>query len=384
MKRRWKVLIGLILLLLALAVLNAFAANRETQPARVTVEGGEILELPGGALQVLDVAPSEPPASTEGGGENDPSALPLPPIVLIHGYTGSINWWQEVIPLLSRHHRVIAFDLLGHGGSAKPSSGYTVAGQADLIAQALNELGVEGAVLVGHSLGGTIAVAVTERASELVDRLVIIGMAPSVGEYGDLSLLSKISRLPVLGQAIKRITPDPLARRGLEQGFAPGFPVPDFALEDLRRMTFPAYHDWPDANRSFTDESPLDDRIESSFVPLLAIFGAEDQIFNARTSLSAYAALEGAQTELIEGVGHSPMVEAPERTAELLEAFATPPPAPEAGEAEPTPELAQPRSRNEDPPASNRQSRSAHPRQPSARQRQRRQAERPRASQSPG
>lgn len=373
MKRRWKILAGLVGLLLALAVLNAFAANRETQPARVTVEGAEILELPGGSLQILDV-PADQPAA-------DPDA-PSPPIVLIHGYTGSIRWWQETIPLLAQNHRVIAVDLLGHGGSAKPSSGYTVPGQADLIAQALGELEVEGAIMVGHSLGATVAVAVAEQASQLVDRLVIIGMAPSIGEYGDLNLLSRISRLPVLGQAIKRLMPDPLARHGLEQGFAPGFPVPDFAVDDVRRMTYPPYHDWPVANSSFTDEQPLDQRIEGAFVPLLAIFGAEDQIFDARTSLSAYAALEGAQTELMEGIGHSPMVEAPEETAALIEAFAAPP-------QEETPAAAErdesnlPRSRTEEPPAANRQSQSTRPRQPSARPRQTRQAERPRVSQSP-
>lgn len=352
-----------------MAVLNAFAANRETEPARITVEGAEILELPGGALQVLDVPAAQPE--------------PSPPIVLIHGYTASINWWQEMIPLLSRNHRVIAIDLLGHGGSAKPSSGYSVAGQADLIAQALGELEVEGAVLVGHSLGGSIAVSVTEQASELVDRLVIIGMAPSIGEYGDLDLLARISHLPVLGQAIKRLTPDSLARQGLQQGFAPDFPVPDFAVEDLRRMTYPPYHDWPSANRSFTDEQPLDERVEAAFVPLLAIFGAEDQIFDPRTSLSAYAALPGAQTELLDGIGHSPMVEAPEKTARLIESFAaSAEPVPTAEEV--TPESDLPRSRTEEPPVANRRPQSARPQQPSARQRQRRQAERPRGSRSQG
>lgn len=324
MKRRWKVISGLVVVLLALAVLNAFAANRETEPARVTVEGGQVVELAGGALQVLDVPPREveTPAKERKSGEGK-SAEPLP-IVLIHGYTGSINWWQEMIPLLSEHHRVVAIDMLGHGGSAKPTSGYTVPRQADLVAQALNELGIEGAVLIGHSLGGSVVTAVAERASELVDRLVIIGMAPAVEGYGDLSLLSKISRLPVLGQASKRLTPDAITRKGLEQGFAPGFPVPDYVVEDVNRMTYPPYHDWPDALSSFTSEKPLDQRIKASYVPLLVIFGSEDRIFDARTSLSTYAALEGARTELLDGIGHTPMIEAPEKTAALIEEFATP------------------------------------------------------------
>lgn len=372
MKRRWKVLIGLILLIAGLAVLNAFAANRETEPARVTVEGALILELPGGSLQVLDLQPE----AASGGADVEPG----PPIVLIHGYTGSIEWWQDVIPMLAENHRVIAIDLLGHGGSAKPSSGYSIPTQADLIAQVLAELEVEGAVLVGHSLGGSVAVAVAERASELVDRLVIVDMAPEADGYGDLDLKSRISRLPVLGQAIKRLAPDALIRNGLEQGFAPGFPVPDFAVEGVRSMTYPPYHDWPDANRAFTSEKPLNERIEGIFMPLLVIFGDEDRIFDARASLSAYAALPGAQTELMEGVGHTPMLESPEAFVELLEAFAAlsePTPAEEAEAdktaseesaaeesaparpARPTPRTAPPRTRTERPPASKQRARSA-------------------------
>lgn len=366
MKRRWKIIATVIVLLVGLALLNAFAANRETEAARVTVEGGQILELPGGALQALDV-PASGPAAEEGA-----------PIVLVHGYTASINWWQELIPLLSERHRIVAIDLLGHGGSAKPSSGYTIPNQADLIAQVLNQLGVEGALVVGHSLGGAVVTRVAERASELVDRLVIVGMAPAVEGYGDLDFSSKVSRLPVIGPAIKRLAPDSLVRRGLAQGFAPGFPVPDFAVEDVRRMTYTAYHDWPGANEAYTAEKSLDQRVKETFVPLLAVFGSEDQIFDARTSLSTYAAVPGTQTELMDGVGHSPMLEAPEELAQILEDFAPPRQAPEAEEAVPDSEPA--RSRTEKPKAAKRQARSE---QPSARQRQKKQAERRGGQRSP-
>jgi len=338
LKRRWKILIYLLVALAALALLNTFVTNSETEPAEVTVEGAEILAVPGGDLQVLDVPASEPPAmdgrrAPRGGSGERGGNVPTPttaPIVLIHGYTGSINWWQDVIGDLSRRHRVIAIDLLGHGGSAKPGSGYTIANQADLIAQILNQLDVEGAVLVGHSLGGTVVTAVAERSSELVDRLILIGMAPDVEEFGNLDLTSRISRLPVIGQATKRLAPDALLRDGLEQGFAPGFPVPDYAVTDLKRMTFTAYREWPGANEGYTAEQPLNERIEASFIPLQVIFGAEDQIFDARASLNAYAAVPAAQTELLEGVGHSPMVEAPEETVALIEAFAAPAPGPPA------------------------------------------------------
>ena len=245
---------------------------------------------------------------------------------------------------------MIAVDLLGHGGSAKPGSGYSVPSQADLIAQALNQLEVEGAVVIGHSLGGAVATALAERASQLVDRLIIVGMAPAVDGFGSLDLTSRLSRLPVIGQASKRLAPDALLRSGLQQGFAPDFPVPDFAVEDVNAMTYTAYHDWPPANEQFTEERPLNERIEQSFVPLMVVFGAEDQIFDARSSISAYAALPGTRTELLEDVGHSPQVEAPEETAALILDFAKPAPEPtseQPQQAKPNAKQVKKQSRNQ-------------------------------------
>ena len=65
-----------------------------------------------------------------------------------------MDWWDGMVPLLERNHRVIAVDLLGHGGSEKPGSGYTPPNQAQVVAEALERLDVSDATVVGHSLGG--------------------------------------------------------------------------------------------------------------------------------------------------------------------------------------------------------------------------------------
>jgi pimeloyl-ACP methyl ester carboxylesterase len=87
-------------------------------------------------------------------------------------------------------------------------------------------------------------------------------------------------------------------------------------------MNYEAYDQSPGAEDDYTEETPLDERVRESFVPLLAIFGSEDRIYDANESLSAYAELPGARTELIEDAGHSPNVEAPEETARLIFDFA--------------------------------------------------------------
>jgi pimeloyl-ACP methyl ester carboxylesterase len=307
-RRGLKILSAVLLGLAVLLALNTVALDHQTKPASVTVRGARIVEMPGGDLQVLDQGPRD-----------------APPIVLIHCFTCSINWWQRLIPYLDRDHRVIAIDLLGHGGSEKPRTGYSMQNQAQLVAQALGRLGVTRATVVGHSLGGAVAVALSEQTPNLVGRLVIIDRAPD--NSGDFDLLARATFVPVLGEALWRVKAEFTIRKGLEQAFAPGYDVPDQFVDDVKRMTYTSYdHSGGDVN-DYTDQKPLDDRLRSTRIPLLVIFGAEDQIYDAREALSAYADVPGAQTALIQGAGHSPNVEKPGQTARLILRFATTTPA---------------------------------------------------------
>jgi pimeloyl-ACP methyl ester carboxylesterase len=302
MRRGWKIAIGVVVALAVLLAVNTVVTNQETKSAEVTVDGGEILALAGGDVQVLDVGPRA-----------------APPIVLIHCYTCAIDWWEEMIPLLERRHRVVAIDLLGHGGSEKPRSGYAIEEQGALVAEGLSRLGVSGATVVGHSLGGSVATAVAEQSPELVSRIVIVDQAPD-DSYGDVGFLAKLGYVPVLGQAIWRVVPDAAVEEGLSEAFAPDFDVPDEFVEDYRRMTFSSYNE--SAEDEYRDERPLDERLRAVGVPLLVIFGSEEQIYDAREALRAFADVPGSETELIEGVGHSPNVERPAQTARLVLEFA--------------------------------------------------------------
>jgi pimeloyl-ACP methyl ester carboxylesterase len=306
MRRGWKILIGVLVALALLLALNKVIVDNETKGAAVTEPGGRILALPGGELQVVEHGPR--------GGS---------PIVLLHCFSCAINWWGGMVPLLAREHRVIALDLLGFGGSEKPSSGYAMENQATLVAQALDRLGVRGATVVGHSLGGTVATALAEQSPGLVAGLVIIDQAPDNSfESGGLPFTAELTFLPVAGEALWRITPDFAVREGLGTAFAPGFDVPDEFVDDFRRMTYTSYHDSPGEEDDYTAAIPLDRRIARTGKPLLAIFGAEDQIYDPRKALAAYASVPGAGTKLVAGAGHSPNVEAPAVTARLVLRFA--------------------------------------------------------------
>jgi pimeloyl-ACP methyl ester carboxylesterase len=308
MGRGWKILIAVVVAVVVLLGLNALVTAKETKSAEVTLPGGRILDLPGADLQVVEKGPRD-----------------APPIVLIHCFTCAIDWWNGMMPRLDRTHRVIAIDLLGHGGSEKPTSGYTIPNQADLVAQALAQLGVRDAEVVGHSLGGGVAVGLAQQSPQLVDRVVIVDTPPK-HEEGDLGLIARLGFAPVIGEAFWRIKPDFAVRKGLAVAFAPGFDVPDAFVEDLDRMTFSAYDNSPTGLDDFTDEEPLDRRMRETGKPLMVIMGAEEQIIDDPAArLAEYrATVPGAQTALIPGVGHSPNVEAPAKTAALVLGFAKP------------------------------------------------------------
>jgi pimeloyl-ACP methyl ester carboxylesterase len=314
LSRGWKILIAAVAVLAVLLAANTIAIDNETKPAEVTVDGGQILKLSGGDIQVWEDGPAQ-------GGSGDP------PIVLIHCYSCSLHWWGRMVPLVSERHRVIRVDLLGHGGSEKPQSGYSMEDQAALVGEALNQLDVEGAVVVGHSLGATVATALAEQSSELVDRVVDIDQAPD-NSFGSLPFIARLAYVPVLGELLGRVTPDFAVKDGYKDAFAPdfdiesGFDNPDQVVDDFRAMTYTSFDESSSAEDDYTEEIPLDERLTTAAVPLLVIFGDEDQIYDPEESAEAYEDVPGVRTALVAGAGHSPNVEKPEETARLILEFA--------------------------------------------------------------
>jgi pimeloyl-ACP methyl ester carboxylesterase len=306
MRRRLKIGLAALAALLVLLVLNALITEGQTESAEITEPGGRIFKLSDADLQVVDHNPR--------GGS---------PIVLIHCFSCAINWWDGMVPLLERRHRVVTIDLLGHGGSEKPGSGYNPPSQAKLVAEALERLGVREATVVGHSLGGSVSVALAEEDPQLVQRVAIVDMPPD-HSYGDLGFIAGLAFQPLIGPALWRIKPDFSVRDGLEVAFAPGFDVPDAFVEDVKRMTYTSYDDSPGGTDDYLSEGSLDQRMAAIGKPLMVLMGAEEQIVNdPQRALDQYkAAVPDAETHLIEGAGHSPNVEKPALTAKLVERFA--------------------------------------------------------------
>src|SRR5215471_15611563 len=95
-------------------------------------------------------------------------------VVLLHGIASSSVTWERVMPRLIEHHLVIAPDLLGHGASAKPPGDYSLGAYANLLRDLLDALGQQQATIVGHSLGGGVALQFSYQFPVRTERLVLV------------------------------------------------------------------------------------------------------------------------------------------------------------------------------------------------------------------
>ena len=252
-------------------------------------------------------------------------------ILLLHGMAGSSQTWRSVIRPLSRKYRVIAPDLLGHGSSAKPRSDYSLGAFAVLLRDLLDELGVARATIVGHSLGGGVAMQFVYQHPDYCERLVLIGsggLGPDVG--WTLRLLSA----PGAELIMPIIAPQPVLTAGekVRSWFA------KMGIESPRGgEIWNAYSSFSDAEtrqaflrtlRSVVDYrgqavSALNRLNVRADMPIMAIWGEQDAIIPVQHAYAALEARPDARIEVMPGVGHFPQVERPTEVVDLIDDFIT-------------------------------------------------------------
>ncbi len=255
------------------------------------------------------------------------------PVVLLHGIAHSAAAWSHVTPALAERHEVIALDLPGCGRSDKPTTDYSVGSQAAAVRYALDSLGLDLVTIVGHSLGGGIAMMLAYQYPERVGRL---GLVSSAGFGHDLHPLFRIATIPMLPDRAMRVLFHPAARlprnlagRLLSRAAGDPFFVDPGAYRTEFEALLKGLED-PAAQRAFTatlrSASHLGgqaisalDRIGAARFPVLIVWGQEDRVFPVEHALRASAAVHKARLVVLDGCGHFPQIEATERfTAVLL------------------------------------------------------------------
>ncbi|HEY8001998.1 MAG TPA: alpha/beta fold hydrolase, partial [Solirubrobacterales bacterium] len=253
-----------------------------------------------------------------------------PVIVLIHGITGRSEQWEPTIEQLAADHTVLAPDLLGHGQSAKPRGDYSLGAYASAVRDTMVALGHDRATVVGHSLGGGIAMQFAYQFPERCDRLVLVS---SGGLGREVHPLLRASTLPGSEYVLPLLTHARLLAAGEAIGRALGFlrlqagtdlaevargyaSLGDAEARDAFIATMRAVLD-PGGQRV----SALDRLYLAESVPSLIVWGAADPVIPADHGRAAHEAMPGSRLELLDGVGHFPQLERPYEFARLLAEF---------------------------------------------------------------
>jgi pimeloyl-ACP methyl ester carboxylesterase len=302
-KRRRRRLIVLSSVIAVVGVLLGNAVLVSQRGADAT--GVSTLPVDGGSIHVREDGPHDAPA-----------------LVLIHSLAGSTHWWDPLVPTLAGSYRVIRIDLLGHGQSAKPAGAdYGIPAQGRRVGEALDQLGVQHAIVVGHSTGGSVATALVEQRRDLVTAVALIDTGPRVDAFIDQGPTSQLLSAPVVGQLLWQVRTDGLIRKAGATGFSrPGYEMPQQLVDDALAMTYHAFTATDQAVDEYLQQRTLPDRLASLGKRLLVIFGQDDRRWQS-SSAGDYRSVPGARVELVPGVGHSPMLEDTPRTAALLKSF---------------------------------------------------------------
>lgn len=252
-----------------------------------------------------------------------------PVVLLLHGIGDNSTTWSEIIPHLARRHTVIAPDLLGHGCSDKPRADYSIAAYANGMRDLLTVLGVERATVIGHSLGGGVAMQFSYQFPQMVERLVLVGAG---GVTRDVNPLLRLASLPVTAQLLQLLK---------VPGVLPALKVFGTALLRVN----PYFHDTPDLVRVVADlpddtsraaflrtlrsvvdwrgqvVTALDRCYLSHEIPCQIIWGDRDSVIPVAHARLVHSAMPGSRLEVFSRAGHFPFHDDPMRFLHVVEEF---------------------------------------------------------------
>lgn len=251
-----------------------------------------------------------------------------PPLVLLHGFSDSADTWRYTLDALARRdRRAIAVDLPGFA-SASPLRDGPILPQLDRFAAALVRRHAPdgGAVVVGNSLGGCLALRLAERSE-----LALAGVVPVAPAGLEMARWLSIIELNPIVRALLASpvpVPGPVVRTAVGQVYRTvAFHRPR-AVDGNAVAAFTAhFSDLATAGRFLATGRRLYSELANPFrlerisCPVLVVWGRQDRMVHARGAQRVLEAVPGARVELIDECGHCPQIEAPERFAELLLGF---------------------------------------------------------------
>lgn len=293
----------IVALFLILGINYLYRKFQASVPAETLVEYGSFVNIGGQEIHVWE----------EGAGK---------PVVMIHGFTGTTYDWRNNIKELSRRYAVFALDLPGFGYSAKPLDfEYSPEGFADFIVSYMDARGIGNAVLVGHSMGGLIAVATCLKHPERVSRLILV----DPGGYGNPRFLPfRMMRLPIVGELLMSLN----YRFVVEQSLKGVFYDSSLITPDVVDSYYNVYHTEnarktpPIVIRNLTKEPHLSAAVLTHVrCPALVIWGANDEVIPPSNAHYFERDLSDVKLMMVPEAGHLPHVEKADKVNQAMIEF---------------------------------------------------------------
>jgi pimeloyl-ACP methyl ester carboxylesterase len=253
-----------------------------------------------------------------------------PVLLLLHGITDSSQTWERVAPALHDRFTLIAPDLLGHGESATPRGDYSLGAHASGVRDVLTALGHDRATVIGHSLGGGIAMQFAYQFPERCERLVLVS---SGGLGREVHLLLRAAALPGADYLLPFVTSRRLLAAGRRFGgvlrrarLAPGGDLAVLANGVASLHNAGSRQAFIHTLRAVIDPSgqrvSAHDRLAlAALMPTLIVWGERDSIIPVAHGVAAHEAMAGSRLEVFPGAGHMPHDDDPDRFAGILTDF---------------------------------------------------------------
>lgn len=249
------------------------------------------------------------------------------PVIFIHGIASSFDTWNAVLPELGKTHLAIAPDLLGHGRSSKPRGDYSLGAFATNLRDFMEALEIPSATIVGHSMGGGIAMQFVYQFPKRCRRLVLVG---SGGLGPEVTPLLRAATLPGSELVIQAATSDRVENVGRSvagQLRRWGFRAPPsmasigshfLALKDSEARkafvtTARSVMDWRGQRIDARDRLHL-----AAKFPTMIVWGRRDRLIPVTHGMEAHASIPGSRLEIFDESGHFPHEHHAERFTEVL------------------------------------------------------------------
>lgn len=297
-----------ILLLAALAALFFWGYAPDTEAAQMKSKYGN---------SASRFAELEPGLRVHYRDEGKPDG---PVLVLIHGSNASLHTWEQWVAILGKDYRVISLDLPGHGlTGTNPAGVYDNASYVDVVDRLLAKLNVDKAVIGGNSMGGGVSWLYALEHPEKVDAVVLVDASGQPNaRSGEMPLGFRLMRMPVIKEAARFIAPRSIFESSVKTSMHVQSKINDKLIDRYWELNrYPGNRDA--TMKRFSSPKSMatgtKERLSAIKVPVLILWGAEDNLIPVTAAKWFAETMPQAKLVIYPNVGHIPMEEIPEKSA---------------------------------------------------------------------